>query len=268
MRIAQQYHLTWEQFLQTATDRQQAGGYWTDSSVQTSGFYKKFTGVGSLDEAIDTARVGWPEGRAKMLDAIQHDTAGDVPGLFPALEYDLAGEYPDVGAFCAGIPEHMVAPGEVNLGTQPVIRIGANGMYCSNTDVDDVVRFGVALLSHVSAYQRAGYSVAIDWIGANRGRDGGVFTRIELLSPGQTLDTDRLAFMLAHPSMLRRLWFAFAESHPELEHLGSGFGPVTDPADLDDLDYPGVMLPLLERIPTHTIEAAAQAIGEYIEANR
>jgi hypothetical protein len=268
IKIAQQYHLTWDAFLQAAKDRVRAAGCWNDSAVQTDEFYRKFTGVGSLPEAIDLASMGWPEGRAQMLASIEHDSTGDVPSLFPAREYDLAGEFPDVAAYCAGTPEHMVSLGETTQAGHPVFRVAVNGMYDCRTAKDSVIRFGVALLSHVSAYQRAGYSVAVDWIGCNTGSEGGVFTWVELLPAGGTLDLDRLAFMLAHPGMLRRLWFAFVEMQPELRHLGPGFGPVTDPKALEGLDYPGIMLPLLERTPTETIESAAQAIGECIEQAR
>lgn len=48
----------------------------------------------------------------------------------------------------------------------------------------------------------------------------------DLSKAGELLDLDRAAFALAHPSTLRRLCFAIAEQHKELEssmHVGYGY---------------------------------------------
>lgn len=267
-------HYTWDEFLDTVAKRPAAGG-WNDSSIDTDNWRRKFCQSDSLEHALSLARTGWPEGRARMLSGLEHESAGEVPGLLPSIEYDLAGEVPDVAAYCAGVPEHMVSYGEQTVRQSPVVRLGYNGNVSCKVEPEDIVRYGLAVLSHVSAYQRAGYSVAVDWLSLAAHGDEVSVCVIELLPAGGVLDLDRLAYMLAHPSMLRRLWFAWVESYRKPGHksytnrfLGLGYG---HPATVDKIEgwtYPGIALPSLRETPTRTVQAASDYLGEYIETRR
>ena len=266
-RITARQHVTWDQFHAIVKQRPNRSPHevWGNSSIDRSTFRRKFTLTRSLPHALQVAAQGWPEGRERMLQGIEHDTEGNVPSLFPAREYDVAGEWPDVAAYCAGVPEHMVSQGEASLTGAPVVRIGINGVYPASTSSESIHNFGIALLSHVAAYQRAGYSVALDWHSL-AASDGKVcWTRVEILSAGGTIDLDRLAFMLAHPAMVRRMWFGFIEQYPEASFIQQGYGHNVPHHKIEGWEYDGVMLPPLIEVPTYTVETAAEAIGRVIE---
>jgi len=271
MKIKTDREFTWDQYLDRVKTRSGQSG-WGDASM-TEREPGWTADINDLDGAIAMAEQGWPEGTQKMLQDLEHDSAGDLPSLFPSREYDIAGEFPDVLAYVAGAPDHMVSLGEASTGISPVIRLGVNGGARYSISSDAIMRFGAAVLSHAAAFQRAGYSVAIDWIkvavemsaGKKKRREMHL-TRVELLTAGAVLDIDRAAFVLSHPAMLRRFWFADIEMEPEAKALEHGYGISYDaPKGW----YPGIALPTLNNYPddpeTATVEEFTAWVGEHIE---
>lgn len=261
---------TWEEYLARVKCRPDyRGACWGDASMASRD--PSWTGgINTLQEAIEMAERGWPEGTQRMLQDLDHDSAGDQPSLFPSREYDIAGEFPDVLAYVAGAPDHMVSFGEANTGISPVVRLGVNGGARWTISSEAIMRFGAAVLSHAAAFQRAGYSVAIDWIKVAREMGKKYprthLTRVELLTAGAVLDVDRAAFMLGHPAMLRRFWFADVEMERNAKDLSYAYGrSMNAPAGW----YDGILLPPLNNYAGDpeqaTVEDFAAWIGTHIE---
>lgn len=268
---------TWDQYLAHVKTRHTVQGPARWGREGLEGNDRKWAGTRTLNEAIELAEAGWPEGTARMLQELEHEMSGDLPSLFPARDYDLAGEFPDVAAYCAGQLDHMVSMDEANTGISFVIRLGVNGGVPAHFSPEAVTKYGAAVLSHAVAFQKAGYSVAIDWIKVARTMGEKVeqvhLLRVELLTAGGVLDVDRAAFILTHPSMLRRLWFADIETLPEAKALAGYYGVSESPKTHAPPGwYEGIALPSIRECgdtgpnpETATVEEIAQWLGEYID---
>lgn len=211
---------------------------WGDSSTIRSPDRTKFTGVASLEDAIDLARDGWQEGADRLLSGL--DThAPEQPDIAPAWEYDVGGEFPDIGAYCAGVPEHMVSPAMPDMDAPAKApRLAVLGTCPSTIPTPLVENYAVALASHIQAIQAEGRSVELSLVVSARMEDGDLtVTRIPIINPSAPVELGRLAFAF-HPAALRRLWFASMEQIPDVKALGSSYGtPVTPPAD----DYTAIV---------------------------
>lgn len=215
-----------EDFIQTVRDRARTSARrWNNSSVTGS---RSFTGTGSLTEAADMLTHGWPDGAAQILKGQAEVSAmGGLPDLTPAYEWDIGGEFPDVGAYCAGVPEHMGNPAPFDNSIASVVRMVIPGSVPSNISAQQIMRYGVALMSVVDAIQESGRSVALVWNNTASKNEHTVHTYIPITTAGAPVDISRVAFAF-HPSMLRRCWFASVEMHPDLSVMGMGYGRPTE----------------------------------------
>ena len=256
---------SWGDLTDTAARRPSALGCWGDASQTRIG--RSWTGTDTFNEAIDLARYGWKEGARRLLTGLESfGVPSTLPAMHPAWDWDVAGSVPDVGAYCAGVPEHMGTPGDVDPSAQPVTRLAVSCAAGWWTKAEQIERFAVALASHVQALQSAGYSVALTWTWSTDKNRDRVAVRAPLLAPGQPLDMAALAFAF-HPAALRSLAFAVAEQEPDFSVLGGGYGRPRD-ADPDELEPGTIILPSPKTCDAadalNSIEAAAEYIGRAI----
>lgn len=176
---------------------------------------------GSWEEAVRLAVDGWS---VPLLDthvsvAALRERAGlgdAVTTLEPA--WDVTGSEVDIGAYLAGVPECMVdaVPRRTSRRGR-IVTFLVPACYASKTPHDLVVNRGIALATLCSAIMAAGHSVEI-WSGfVGMVDDDRFHTVARVVSAGEPLDLGRLIFAVAHPLMLRRLWFAVWDAqHPDL----------------------------------------------------
>ncbi|GAA2135421.1 hypothetical protein GCM10009760_13950 [Kitasatospora kazusensis] len=173
------------------------------------------------EEALELARDGWHEPLEEVglsIGALRRlaGLSGRGPVLEPFL--DVTGGEVDIAAYLSGAPECMV-----NATVQQVSRRGKvitfliPGSYPSTTPHREVRNRGLALAALCAGIIGAGHSVEI-WSsksGELRGdpiRSHSSVARI--VSPGEPLNVGRLIFAVAHPAMLRRLWFSVWDAQP------------------------------------------------------
>lgn len=171
--------------------------------------------------ALRLSEAGWPKGVEQMKEfAVE---AGENYDTMPAFTYDVAGAFPDVGSFCAGDPEHMALPGEIQ--GKPVCRILVEVGRAQSIKAPNAMRYGVAILGAVNSLMVAGITVVLD--GSRSGGLGGTDLWHQWIFPlgggDQVVDLDRLAFALAHPALTRRIAFAYMERIKELAPYTSGY---------------------------------------------
>lgn len=173
-------------------------------------------GTQNMGDALNLARFGWPEGR-EIVEAItarfESITASKL--MRPQVAYAVAGDCVDVGRYVTGEPENMMVWEEVELeNAGKIVRVEANLSASAAISAAQMTIRGAAVAALVDALEQCGKSVelVLSW-GAEGGR-----RRIEHYCPikaaGEPLDMDRLAFMLAHAGMFRRLAFGTWENEP------------------------------------------------------
>lgn len=88
------------------------------------------------------------------------------------------------------------------------------------------VRVGIVLLAAIELIEKSGISVKLDCMLYSGGAGGeAVFGVVQLKDYKHRLDTLKLCFPLAHPSMLRRIGFKFLETVPGItQDFTMGYG--------------------------------------------
>jgi hypothetical protein len=177
-------------------------------------------GGGSWQEALRLAEDGWtavlPDVDAEVAE-LRDRVGQEVPttALVPA--WDVTGSEVDVGVYLSGTPECMVdaVPQRISARGRVVTFLVPAG-YTNTTPHSAVRHRGIALAALCSAIIATGHSVEI-WSGfcpyvSETERYASV---ARVVSAAEPLDVGRLMFVMAHPAMLRRLWFSVWDSAPE-----------------------------------------------------
>jgi hypothetical protein len=198
-----------------------------------------WSGTDTFEEALTLARDGWAEGaeRAReitgaLVSAIGsqieiQDIAYSYTGAFVDINKALEGE-PE----CCGNFENVLVDGPSSRLLHIVYNIAASYGISAAT----IESRGASIVALVELMEQAGIRCKVTAVSALTESTGAVqtdkittSTRVTVKAYDQTVDSYRLAFMLAHPAALRRLMFSAAEIDPE--HTASVNYAYGHPAD-------------------------------------
>ncbi len=175
-------------------------------------------GTDSVAESLRLARYGWAEGRERM-SAMQKRLTELVRQRVNSRQevlWDVAGAVVDVGRFCEGEPENMMyfepSPTE---GKGRIVKLSVNVTASCDIQANDIYWRGAAIISLVDLLESNGFSVEIEVCEGSRSRGCSLMEySFPAKVPGYQLDVDRLAFVMANPSFLRRVMLAVEEREP------------------------------------------------------
>lgn len=163
---------------------------------------------GTWEDACKQVRTGNPELVKQLFEGsnivnalIESDRNGEIR--------DVTGEYFDVADFLSGEPE--VFRRQEFDGKRQVVPVWVNfGMLC-DISTKTIINRGSAIVALVDELQNSGYIVDLRVVkGTNHNRFGKIYADIKLRT--DPVDLDELAFLIANPLNLRRMWFACLES--------------------------------------------------------
>ena len=179
----------------------------------------EFTGTDSLAEAIDLARKGWRDGTAtieRLRLQIDKMLAGQIP--VTAVEYDVSGDWLDIGRFLSGEPEYFGSLVDHGLRTDaPVaksVRIVVNVAVSQSIGEATMLMRGAATIVLVDTLERHGIRCRIDLAHAVSNRivkGDSLETYCTIKNEGDGVSPDKLAFLFGHRASLRRLIFSVNE---------------------------------------------------------
>jgi len=207
----------------------------------------RWTGTASFEDAVKLAREGWPEGRERIAKYSAQFAAMLGSRLRkPILSHSVAGFAPDVGAFLCGEPENMFnretrdddAPGKI-------LSLVVNGGASASISPETIMRRGAMIVALIDALENAGYScnLTVAYV-ATEGHSGSGAHGADLVQvkrAGEPVEIDRLAFIFAHPSMLRRIVFSAREQDAQWFnacHCDYGYSQDLPAEDQGDLYFP------------------------------
>lgn len=202
---------------------------WHANASETENPNHKWTLNHTMSDVRAMMRTGWHDGVVTLagLRAAPVETASAGKDRF-----DVFGERPDVGRFCAGEPAHMVRRGREQK-KQPIVTIAVNIRIAAGITADEQMNFGAAMVTLVDQLERSGRRVELLVLGAcNVNFDGTEHKGRWAISwtvkrAEDVLDLSAIAFSLAHPGAYRRVCFAAMERSPksmETAWYGSGGG--------------------------------------------
>lgn len=165
--------------------------------------------------SLAMAQTGWKSGASEVGTAHV-----DVANTFlsehveESTRYDVAGAFVDVATFLQGSPECMVDFCEEKRETRSV-KILVDAFISCGVNADTAFLRGASIMSAILATQASGIAVTVEMackmrmsLRGSPDRDGAY--RVTLHRPGDTLDTSRLAYYLAHPAFLRNVFIQAA----------------------------------------------------------
>jgi hypothetical protein len=206
-------------------------------------FGRDWYGTATYEEAVKLARYGWESGLNQVLslkEEIDRKVAEYVPKL--SVTHDVAGDMVDIDRMMQGDPEHMMEWQIRPIYTR-VINITVDCAVSASVSSKVIKARGAVIGSLIDAFERMRVptSVTVAWRSAGSGGTGTPSTfsvGIEAKRPGETLDLDKLMFLVAHPSASRRIIFSHKENLPAAmrkahgvrEHGDGGYGtPINTP---------------------------------------
>lgn len=242
------HYLNWEEFLSAAQEPRQ----WGDSQ--------------DLSSALNLARYGWPEGRERLKKITEKLNPMESPlrNMKYSTSYDVGGTQPDISAFLAGAPDHMIDYGEQTIAASPIVQLQINIDSPAAVPWTYMANHAVAVASLCDALETQGYQCELRLANATYASGGGkpsltMFT-CEFKRAGEPLDPDLTVFALGHPDVLRTFLFSIYKSQTEINYRfqhSMGAPTAEIPPDYTD---PGVInLPPAD-LECSTVESALRRI--------
>ncbi len=201
----------------------------------------RFMGTDTFDEAIKLARYGWDEG-TKMIEEMSLALTDEIIKTIdvPEIRFDVTGDELDIGRFVEGEPEDFMELVPVEIEQEPkvlkvVVAVGA----LANVEGRAMMRKGEAAVALIDALEKCGKRIEVDVVSATSNRSSTSATIVRVKEANEPVNLATLAFALAHPSMLRRLFFANREHWTPAErsalgiNLRDGYGRTRD-VDAED----------------------------------
>jgi hypothetical protein len=203
------------------------GSRWGASAWATDGEAQQFTGTKNMGEALRLAQGNWKEG-AEKVERMRNRIAASRPMSPKATKYGITGAVPSIPRAVAGNILNMKTP-ESNISKRrPTITLISN--MCVNWTVDQktVCNRSAAVATIIDQVEAAGYSVEVISTALTTSGCFTAATSVLAKASHQPVDVIRLAFVLGHSSMFRRMVFADWETEPTCQSLGMGLGSARD----------------------------------------
>lgn len=182
----------------------------------------KFYGSSSYEQGLAVAGTGWRDGATRVAE-LRAELSGAVQAMAAArasqMTYDVVGECFDIGKIATGEPEFcMNWHDQGDERSQKVVKIVANISVSAAVNKETIYARGAACLAAVDLLETLGQRVEL-WIAigvtGSSQFDKREYTQLDtqvcVKAAGQPVETDRLAFVLCHASMFRRIGFAHFE---------------------------------------------------------
>jgi len=174
------------------------------------------------DGAIKMAKEGWPEGLKRMQKVAELlEMPSGARSYEPQPVLAVAGDEVDIGAYLSGEPECMMdwevrATPSFGKVVKIVCHLTANASVSANA----MFRRGSLAYLIIDALESCGIRCEV-WglvkcsTCGNRDEGPDFLAQVCLKDADQPIEPDRLAYMLAHPAVFRRLGFRLMELTPE-----------------------------------------------------
>lgn len=198
-------------------DRSDDAGTSSDAGYKTSDQWD--LGIG-WEGALDAYTGGWAEGAQKAYELAERIKPYPIDKRTTFVR-DVAGSFPNVGAYLAGAPNAMHRPSRKTAKSRPMVHLYAPIGYSGGVDANTAFDRGCAIVALCDALETAGCRVRItltrnSWMTENTRltwmtENTRLTMRFNVKGYGERLDIDQIMFTAAHPAMFRRICFGLQE---------------------------------------------------------
>jgi hypothetical protein len=210
-----------------------------DKEPSWSTFYK----TKDWDEALDLLENGWDAGAKQLeqkLQAMKKDSYVSQRKCYNS----VAGFQPNVALFMAGVPTNMINQRMVPK-KQKVVKVTKAISYLGNVSASEIMRESAKAVQIVQKLEAMGYRVDLNVIRMNSADNGrtNYACKINIKKPSERLNIAKMAFALAHPSMLRRFMFGWTERYPKIpRQYNPGYGATSKTSEIAQVMEKGEIL--------------------------
>lgn len=198
-----------------------------------------FTGTHSLKEASELCKYGDEELASYILQqSLTFDNVDTLNKIRRSTINDVVGFMPNVPNYVIGIPNNMIRDNR-NIIKSKVINIFISISAAWYISKEDIKKRCAEYVAAINALEEQGYrcNVYTGAVGTNYDKKIYNLLVIKIKSDREPLNLAKMAFPLAHPSMLRRLKFRWMETIPL--DFGSGYGQsITNEKKINELLKP------------------------------
>ena len=162
---------------------------------------------------------GWAESESIKINADRITMEGRSTGY--TTEFNVTGDFIDVGDFLSGVPECWGSVIEEPKAMKQATVLIDCMAHCG-INAGDIENRGSAIISMIDQLRESGHYLSITIASYFKDVHNGIS-----IAPSITFETDNgysrdvLAFCIAHPGMLRRMFFGVLETYFKKNSLGS-----------------------------------------------
>ena len=190
-----------------------------------SGSYS-FTGTSSYEEAFNLFKYGDEELYKKFKDEKAKIKIDELLGNAVRRQKYVNRNYgcvPNVPAYLIGNPLNMINT-EIGRISHKVINIFLSIGVPFHIDKEEITRRGLIYLTVIDLLEKAGYRCNL-YAGVTTSQSRAEYMYVRIKTDREPLNLKKLVFPLAHPSMLRRIYFRWAEVNDyDYDITTSGYG--------------------------------------------
>lgn len=185
---------------------------WEEHESVTAPSY--WTKTKSFDEAVELMKNGWTDMAQQLTQKLKATPDMELMHQMRTV-IGVAGFQPVVPLYLAGVPTNMVSKQMVPI-KQKVINVTKSIDYAGGVSADTIVEESVKAMQIIKKLESQGYRVNL-YITLGTFKQGTeVVCKVKIKNASEKLNVSKLAFPLAHPSMLRRLFFRWIEVYPHI----------------------------------------------------
>lgn len=198
------------------------------SATDVSEHRTEFTETASYEDAQGLLENGDKKIAKKLQDkngSVGQNIKNLVAGLIFKRKRDIVGSIPNVAAFLNGNPRNMIRKTRVKTETKVINLVYLNQIHCT-VNGEDMIEAGTNMLYCLQELERAGYRVNLyigqtTWVTSRKQKAWGYVVNVK--SSGQYINIEKLAYLMANPSVYRRHGFHMMEIEKDAV-FDSGYG--------------------------------------------
>ena len=176
-----------------------------------------FTKTNNFNEAVDLFKHGWSDMSKTLMQRLKVIEDKTETLTKPKNVLGVSGYQAIVPLYLQGVPNNMVTKKMIPV-KKKVITLNKSIDYNCGTDADKIIEESVKAMQIVKKLESQGYRCNLNIVLGTFDNDSlkKFVVKVRIKSANEKLNASKLAFPLAHPSMLRRLFFRFIEVYPSI----------------------------------------------------
>lgn len=175
----------------------------------------RFTGTSTYAEAEQLFDKGWVAAAERISKHVKVQ-ADMQTTMRSKATYSVVGGQASVPRYLQGIPTNMIDRKQVPS-KQKIIVLNRDITFYADVSKEAIEAQGIKALQIIQALEHKGYRVKLNAYFLSQSDDEAVAFRVCVKKPEERMSLLKVAFPLAHPSMLRRIAFKWMETHPTMQ---------------------------------------------------